>query len=207
MSENPRNDPYDHPDSDPKRLLEVGTTYLRFMGAGMGLVLIICGLCLAFSVFGLIRGLIANPDSLTTYLDNWERTPVEIESATEQDTSELTDAPQEDTESAAQAGEAGNQGTTVNNFPRGRRPGGPANRRAGQPTRTTRSQNQWMDSFKEFTAAVRDGGMARTIGALFIFLLAWLLLKIPFMLIRMGIQMMKSFLGQKEQKGSGKTYV
>jgi len=195
-----RHDPrtYGSPPSDWAQIEKMGMSVLRLTAGVVGIALILVGLCLALSVFGLIRGIIEDPGELTPHLDAWESAlrPAPAPDAPEPPP-EQPDAPVEQP-----AGPLESAPTEEESAPADPDPGLPA------PHRTTVSDGEfWLDLLDRLVQAVHEGNIARPVGALFILLFAVLLAKIPLSMILAGVRVVAPLFPQTgaKKKTSTKT--
>ena len=206
-----RNDP------NPGNLLEMGESLLKWVLAAVGMILVLSGLLLSLSVFGVVRDIIIAPEeNMGTYFDGWElvlQSPepevapvaVTIPATAEMVVPVVTEVP-----AAEKAPESVVADSPVENVPDATaapaKPAHPINKlRHRQETEKARatdkypSGNLFMELANKLLNTITDGHIARPIGAIFILLLAGLLIRIPFYLIRMGIHTFSMLLAA--QKG------
>ena len=186
---------------------------IRYGAAAMGAILIVVGLVLAVSVFGLIRNIIETPDTFVANLDAWTKsdtaeTPAPVtappadqaptvppQTATESpppadpvETAPESPPPANEPEQADASANQDAEKTPQDLLKalesgRNQATAEAANRPAPQP-------KQDENIFREILDMIREDGMGRVAGATFIFLFAALLSHIPIMLIRVGVQLL-----------------
>ncbi len=185
---------------------------IRYGAAAMGAVLIVTGLVLALSVFGLIRGIIESPDTFVANLEAW--------TTDETDEAAPVIAPpagQVPTATAQAAPESPQPTAPVETAPESTPPTGGVEQgdasadqnaektpqdvlevlesrrnQAGRavPIRPAPRNSEFENLFGEILELIREGGMGRIAGATFIFLFTALLARIPILLIRVGVQLL-----------------
>jgi len=159
-----RRAPFEHAlgPTDPGHLLRTGLAYLRFGTIALGILLMLVGLYLAITVFGVVRGVVETPDTFMAYLDSWERALGGPDELFAEPAAESKDA---------EAGPPPDQTAKV-----------PIRR----PKPRSSSNSSW-DAFLEGMAeAARAGAIARPLGALFILMFTLVLVRIPLSIILTG---------------------
>ena len=188
-------------------------TILRFGAAAMGAILIVTGLMLAVSVFGVIRDIIESPDTFVANLDAWttseadeaatpvtappaETTPtVPAQTAPESlppaDAAETTPESPPPTSETEQADPSANQNAAQIPQELRRALQSRRNQAAGTvPNRPAPQSKNAKNFFEEILDLIREGGMGRIAGAIFMLLFTALLVHIPILLIRVGVQLL-----------------
>lgn len=182
---------YEQPD-----ILGMGISLLRIIGACMGLFAIFMGLVLAYSVFGMVRDMIIEPDTLSGFLDQWE---INMAETAPPPADPDLEAPALDaaTATAASAGAA----PKAEAEPRAALPEvqpkpvfHPAVQRHSGPPRS-----QDMEDLREILRVIRSGTFARPLGAFFILLLVAILARIPITLMVTGARVL-SLVGVAREK-------
>lgn len=176
--------------------------YLRYIVVGVALILIVLGISLGMSVFSLIHGIIEGPDTLTAHLDAWAGPSARAEQTPAQ---ENASGPTEETPPAEEAAGAADvpvaapaeptvaaDAQSTPPQPRGRsdQGAGQTRERTGRAAVPKRSAD--MGFISEVLDLIREGGMARATGAFFILLFTMVLVRIPFLFLRMGISLLTS---------------
>ncbi len=173
---------YEQPD-----ILASGMSLLRIIGGCMGLFAIFMGLVLAYNVFGMVRDMIIEPETLSGFLDKWEINMAET--AAPAADPEL-EAPAVDTAAALDA--SADAAPKAEAEPRAAVPQAPP-KPVFHPAVQRHSNSpgaQDMEDLREILRVIRSGTFARPLGAFFILLLVAILARIPIALMVTGARVL-----------------
>ncbi|HRK33712.1 MAG TPA: hypothetical protein PLJ47_03870 [Candidatus Hydrogenedentes bacterium] len=197
------NDPY-APVTDPAKTPGISLFgYMRVISALTGLGLILIGAMSAVWSFNSIKAIIETPDTMNAYLDAWytpevEDEPEKMAETTAPELDPPKDAvPVETTAKApAEEGNADAAEAAVSTPP-----AEPVAERAVQrlPQRSPVT-NAYDAPLEALASSIRQGGLARLIGALILLALVSLLVRIPFGLIKAGTELVRVMTAEKSNK-------
>lgn len=184
---------------DVPDFLQTGMSLLRLAAASVGVVAIIAGLVLAYSVFGIVRGMVADPQTLTHFLDAWElnmRGP-EFGAVSESATPASDGAVQPETASSGKPGATDDPvalpapASSGKSVPATGDAGTPKPVRVEpkRPTPPPRDPSTW-EVLQEILLAMRTGAFARAAGAFFFLMLILVLVRIPFSIMITGTRVL-----------------
>lgn len=184
------NDPYASGQDRPGGVRRGFQDYLRYIVVGIAAVLILLGISLGMSAFTLVRGIIEGPETLAGHLDAWvgpgdasaaEGVAIPVSNvAPVAETSDGIDEPDAEPDPSGDAAEASAR--------RGGPAAGPRNpaRGVGRSAAAERGGTE-IGFVDDFFQLLREGGMSRAVGALFILLFTLILVRMPFGFLRAGI--------------------
>jgi len=184
---------------DVPDLLQTGMNLLRLAAASVGVVAIIVGLILAYSVFGIVRGMVAEPQTLTHFLDVWElnmRGP-DSETVPESATLSADDTLGPETVPSGEPGPAEESGVLPAPSAAGKTASATSDAGTPKPVRVKpkrpmpppRDPSTW-EVLREILLALRTGAFARAVGAFFFLMLILVLVRIPFSIMVTGTRVL-----------------
>lgn len=213
MERDRSNDPYAPGKEAGEDVGPDSRTIMRFGTAAMAAIIIVTGLGLAVSVFGVIRDIIESPDTFVANLDGWtnpktDQAPDPAAAPPADQAPAGTAEPAQEPPSPGEAAETtpeptppptetvpadANAGPSPTRSPQDMRRAFDSRRRAAggpEPNLAVPENKDAKNYFEEVLDLIRQGGMGRIIGAIFMLLFAMILAHIPILLIRVGVQLL-----------------
>lgn len=204
-----RIDPYNAMQAAPPPRAQ--DTYYVFRVAGMvlGIVVVLLGVYFAGASFVIVRDILEEPQRLNAYLDEWYVPPRDETPAPEtlppvpampaESETPTTPTPQAASaptaEAAAPAPEIANTDTNATQAPPPPQPKPIVHK---YPRGESKVDSPAAEAIRLITDALTRGGLPRIAGALVLLLLASMLIRIPFGLLKAGIELMRAMVPERE---------
>lgn len=165
--------------------LEGALGFVRLAAIGFGGIVALIGLMLSLSVFGLVKDIMSQPETIDTYLDQWEGSLFP-----EREAARRASAAVDATVKPVAAGVVEDAAQTD----------GEATPRQRQP----RGAEKFFSTLADVLHDLGEGNIARPLGAFFILAFAGLLIRIPILLLAEGNRMLLALINRKPKEGKPK---
>ncbi len=196
---------------NPLDIFQAALDFLRICTGIVGLTVLVTGLCIAVSAFGVIRGLVQTPDGLMKHLDQWASGPKTIEPEKQPEAESKTDrskekisetdgSPRNDADKSKVINVLTGETAETAQTEESRQKASSKPSRSSRHEQAIRSKGEadWTEAALAFVDMFRSGHMARPIGAVCVLLFAVLLAKIPISLIHVGLTIVKAMVPEKK---------
>ncbi len=212
-----RIDPYNAMQAPPPARAQDGFYIFRVAGMVLGIVVVLSGVYFAGASFVIVRDILEEPQRLNAYLDEWyipprDETPEPVPATNAPET--FVPAPAASTEPAppvtptptpqaapAPTAEAPAPAPAVASTDAGAKPAPPQTKLKPLVQRNTRgapnNDSPAAEAIRLITDALTRGGLPRLAGALILLLLASMLIRIPFGLVKAGIELMRAMIPER----------
>jgi len=184
---------------DVPDLLQAGMNLLRLAAASVGVVAIIVGLVLAYSVFGIVRGMVVEPQTLTGFLDVWELNMrgADSETVPKSATPSADDTLEPETAPSGKPGPAEESGVLSAPSAAGKTASSASDAGTPKPVRVEPKRPMppprdpgTREILQDILLTLRTGVFARAMGAFFFLMLILVLVRIPFSIMVTGTRVL-----------------